>query len=419
MWGWGGGVGGGGCVVFFFFNDTATTEIYTLSLHDALPIYGFTYGQIVTILAILLFSLIVRGIFSRVVVRGIARAASGPETKFDDALVKAVSTPLRIVPVILGIYFALQYAQVSGVAAEVADRVLQSAITLAVFWTLSRTVNALEFIFIDLRDTLSPAIIDWMVKLLQIILIVLGFGAVAQIWGIAIAPLIAGLGVFGIAVGLGAQDLFKNLIAGILIMSEKQFHPGEWIKVDGVVEGTVEKINFRSTLIRRFDKSPAFVPNAKLADNPVTNFSRMSHRRIKWVIGVEYRTTVDQLKYIRDEIEAWLWNDERFAKPPEAALFVRVDRFNDSSIDFLIYCFTHSTNWGEWLAIKEEFAMTCYEIIEKAGTGFAFPSRTVYMQQQDAPEIMAPPMTSDNVNKMRDEQTGRAKAPNQLDEGDG
>ena len=215
--------------------------------------YGFTYGQIVTILSILLFSLIVRGIFSRVVVRGIARAASGTETQFDDALVKAVSTSLRIVLVILGSYFALQYAQVSGVAADGADKVLQSAITLAVFWTLSRTVNALEFIFIDLRDTFSPAIIDWMVKLLQIILIILGFGAVAQIWGIAIAPLIAGLGVFGIAVGLGAQDLFKNLIAGILIMSEKRFHPGEWIKVDGVVEGTVEKINFRSTLVRRFD----------------------------------------------------------------------------------------------------------------------------------------------------------------------
>lgn len=381
--------------------------------------YGFTFGQIVAIVAIILFSLSIRGLFSRVVVRGIARAASGTETQFDDALVQAVSTPLRVIPVILGIYFALQYAEISGGAAEVVDRVLQSAITLAVFWTLSRTVNALEFIFVDLRDTLSPVIIDWLVKLLQFILIVLGFGAVAQIWGIAIAPLIAGLGVFGIAVGLGAQDLFKNLIAGILIMSEKRFHPGEWIKVDGVVEGTVEKINFRSTLVRRFDKSPVFVPNSKLSDNPVTNFSRMSHRRIKWVLGVEYRTSVEQLKYIRDEIEAWLWNDDRFAKPPETALFVRVDRFNDSSIDFLIYCFTHSTNWGEWLEIKEEFAVACYEIIERAGTGFAFPSRTVYMQQQDAPEIVPPPVASETVAKMRESQVGLAKVSAQIDDGDG
>lgn len=381
--------------------------------------YGFTFGQIVTIFAIILFSLSIRGLFSRIVVRGIARAASGTETKFDDALVQAVSTPLRVIPVILGIYFALQYAEISGGAAEVVDRVLRSVITLAVFWTLSRTVNALEFIFTDLRDTLSPAIIDWIVKLLQVILIVLGFGAVAQIWGIAIAPLIAGLGVFGIAVGLGAQDLFKNLIAGILIMSEKRFHPGEWIKVDGVVEGTVEKINFRSTLVRQFDKSPVFVPNSKLSDNPVTNYSRMTHRRIKWVLGVEYRTTVDQLKYIRDEIETLLLNDDRFAKPPEAALFVRVDRFNDSSIDFLIYCFTHSTNWGEWLAIKEEFAMSCYEIIERAGTGFAFPSRTVYLQQQDAPEILPPPETTKSLLNPQQDGGDRSRASSIGDEGDG
>ena len=125
--------------------------------------YGFTYGQIITNVGILLFSLVVRGLFSRIVVRGIARAAAGTETQFDDALVKAIATPLKIVPVIIGTYFALQYAKVSGDAEVIADKVVQSVITLAVFWTLSRTVNAFEFIFTGLRDTLSPAIVDWLV----------------------------------------------------------------------------------------------------------------------------------------------------------------------------------------------------------------------------------------------------------------
>ncbi|MEO0786202.1 MAG: hypothetical protein AAFY10_10920 [Pseudomonadota bacterium] len=155
------------------------------------------------------------------------------------------------------------------------------------------------------------------------------------------------------------------------------------------------RIRVERKLIRRFDKSPVYVPNSLLSDGPVINFSRMTHRRIKWVVGVEYRTTVDQLKYIRDEIEAFLWTDDRFAKPPEAAMFVRIDSFNASSIDFLIYCFTHTKNWGEWLEIKEAFAVAIMDIIEKAGTGFAFPSRTIYMQQQDPPEIMAPPARSE------------------------
>ncbi len=381
--------------------------------------YGFTYGQIITVTGILLLALIIRGIFARTIVRWITRAAAGTETQIDDAIVKVIATPLKIVPIIIGLYIGLRYLSIGDEAELIANKVIQSIITLAVFWTLARAVNAFEFIFAGLRDTLSTAIIDWLVKILQVILVILGFGAVAQIWGIAVAPIIAGLGVFGIAVGLGAQDLFKNLISGILIMSEKRFDPGDWIQVDGVVEGTVEKINFRSTLIRRFDKSPIYVPNGLLSDNPLTNFSRMSHRRIKWVVGVEYRTTVEQLHYIRDEIEAWLWNDTRFANPPEAALFVRIDNFNASSIDFLIYTFTHSTNWGEWLAIKEELAVAIYNIIEKAGTGFAFPSRTLYMQQQDAPEIMAPPMRSLGVAKAQAERAAAAGSGAQQDEDDG
>ncbi len=364
---------------------------------------GLTYGEITMVVAILLISLLIRGLFARTVVRAITRAAAGTKTNLDDALVKVVSTPLKIVPLIIGVYFALQVIDIGPNSEDVANKVVQSFIALAVFWTLSRAVNAFEFVFSSLRDTLTPAIVDWMLKALQIVLVILGFGAVAEIWGIALAPLIAGLGIFGIAVGLGAQDLFKNLISGILILTEKRFVPGEWIQAEGICEGTVEKINFRSTLIRRFDRSPMYVPNSFLSDGAVTNFSRMTHRRIKWVVGVEYRTTVDQLKYIRDEIEAWIWNDERFARPPEASLFVRVDSFNASSIDFMIYCFTHTRNWGEWLKIKEELAVAVMDIIASAGTGFAFPSRTIYMQQQDPPEIMAPPATSEGVMKARQE----------------
>ncbi|MEM8615984.1 MAG: mechanosensitive ion channel family protein, partial [Pseudomonadota bacterium] len=271
--------------------------------------FGLTYGEITIATLILLFSIFIRGVFARTIVRGLARLADKSENQFDDALVEAVATPLKIVPVIVGAFIALQVVDIDGDAAVMADKVLQSVVALAVFWTLSRAVNAFEFVFVGLKRRLSPAIVDWMVKAVQFFLIVLGFAAVAEIWGIPVAPLIASLGVFGIAIGLAAQDLFKNLIAGVLILGEKRFVPGEWIKVDGLVEGTVERINFRSTLIRRFDKSPVFVPNAKLADNAVTNFSRMTFRRIKWVIGVEYRTTVEQLRYIRDEIEGLIWND--------------------------------------------------------------------------------------------------------------
>ena len=213
------------------------------------------------------------------------------------------------------------------------------------------------------------------------------------------APILAGLGLIGVAVALGAQDLFRNLIAGLLIIGERRLAHGEWIKIDGGVEGTVEAIGFRSTRVRQFDKAPIYVPNSKLSDTAVVNYTRMTHRRIYWMIGVEYRTTVEQLRRIRDGIETFLLEDDAFAHPPEVPTFVRIDRFSDSSIDIMVYCFTATTVWGEWLAIKERLAYRIKEIVEEAGTGFAFPSRSLYIDTgEDAPEIFVPP-ESDNAEE--------------------
>ncbi|ABI75775.1 transporter, small conductance mechanosensitive ion channel (MscS) family [Hyphomonas neptunium ATCC 15444] len=353
--------------------------------------YGLTFGQIIMVVLIMGVAILIRGLFARTLVVWVTRWAAGSTTQIDDALVKAIATPLKIIPVVAGIYASIQVLDVDPAVELYASRIIQSVVTLTIFWSLSRATRMLEYVMSDVKRSLSGPAVDWMIKALQFILVALGLGAVAQQWGIAVAPLLAGLGVFGIAVGLGAQDLFRNLISGLLIIGEKRFVPGEWILVDDVVEGTVVRINFRSTLVRRFDQSPVYVPNSKLADAAVTNFTRMTHRRIKWAVGVEYSTTVEQLKAIRQEIEDWLMQDDRIAKPPEVALFVRVDAFNASSIDLLIYTFTKTTNWGEWLKIKEEFAYIVMDIIERNGAAFAFPSQTIYMDQSDPPEIMAPP----------------------------
>jgi MscS family membrane protein len=192
--------------------------------------------------------------------------------------------------------------------------------------------------------------------------------------------------------------LFKNLIAGMLILIERRFSHGDWILVDGVVEGLVENFGFRSTLVRRFDKAPVFVPNAMLSDNPVVNFSRMTYRRIFWKIGVLYGTSVDQLREIRDRIEQYVVESDDFADPSsEVATFVRVDSFNDSSIDIMLYCFTKTKVWGEWLEIKERLAFHVKDVVEEAGSGFAFPSRSLYIETPagEIAEVFRPPEESD------------------------
>ncbi|RMF13799.1 MAG: mechanosensitive ion channel family protein, partial [Alphaproteobacteria bacterium] len=280
----------------------------------------------------------------------------------------------------LGLFFATAILPLEGVAAEFAYNLVRSLVAFAIFWALARATGPVGGLLHRIDGLLTGPMIDWLVRIARAAFLALGAAAILEIWGIAVGPIIAGLGLFGVAVALGAQDLFKNLISGLFVLGERRFEPGDWIRVEGVVEGTVEHIGFRTTTVRRFDKAPVYVPNSQLADRAVTNFSRMTHRRIYWVIGLEYRTTVEQLRRIRDEIEALLRADPDFAQPPEVSLFVHVDRFAESSIDLMLYCFTRTTDWGEWLKIKERLALEIKRIVEEAGSGFAFPLRALYVE---------------------------------------
>jgi len=354
---------------------------------------GIDVGRGVTALAILLGFMIIRGLFAHFIIANVERLTRNTETEIDDHVVESLDRPLRFVPLVVGIFFALDYLQLSEEYAEISANLIRSLVAFNIFWALYRVIGPLSIVMKKLNAMVGVVMVLWLIKVIRGLTVFIGAATILELWGIQVGPLLAGLGLFGVAIALGAQDLFKNLIAGVLILAEKRFNIGDWILVDSVVEGTVENISFRSTLIRRFDKAPVYVPNASMSDNAVTNFSKMTHRRIYWKIGVEYRTSVDQLRQIRDQMEAYIIGNEDFAQPPEVSTFVRVDSFNDSSIDYMLYCFTKTTKWGEWLEIKERLAYAIKDIVEGAGSGFAFPSQSLYVESlpADQPETFVPP----------------------------
>lgn len=337
-------------------------------------------GRVVVALGIVLAALLIRNLFVRIVLGRLKRLAERSRTTFDDHAITVLERPLSFFPVVVGVYFAVDHLALAGGLKLFADRLVRSLIVVVIFWAFRNLVVPFSTVLRQLERFVTTPMVDWLIKAINVTLLFIGMATVLEIWGIRIGPIIAGLGLFGVAVALGAQDLFKNLIAGILIIAERRFNPGDWIRVDGEVEGTVELIGFRSTRIRQFDKAPVYVPNAKLSENSLVNYSRMTHRRIYWVIGVTYRTTVDQLRIIRDGIEAYLNGNDAFDTTSAVSTFVRIDRFSASSIDIMVYCFTRTTVWGEWLAIKEELACEIKRIVAAAGTSFAFPSQSVYVE---------------------------------------
>ncbi|UTW57853.1 mechanosensitive ion channel family protein [Kordiimonas sp. SCSIO 12603] len=343
-------------------------------------LYGVDIGHIVVAVSILALFLILRNLLTRFFINRIKSLASKTKTDLDDTVVDALEQPIRFIPVLLGIFFAISSLNLDQESSEFASNVNRSLIAFVIFWALYRASDPVSELLQTAERFLTRSMIEWLSKAIKLAFALLGGATILEIWGIQVGPLIAGLGLFGVAVALGAQDLFKNLIAGLFIIGEKRFHPGDWILVSGVVEGTVEHIGFRTTTVRRFDKAPVYVPNASLADSAVTNFSRMTFRRIKWLIGLEYSATAEQLEAVRAGIEEYLDKNTAFARPEDTATFVRIDRFSDSSIDILLYCFTNTTDWLEWLAIKEGLLLEIKRIVASAGTDFAFPSRTLYLE---------------------------------------
>ena len=356
-----------------------------------MSILGVRVDRLITAVFIFLFFILLRRILAHFVVGALKRLVKRTETKIDDAMLDAVEQPLTYVPIALGVFLSAQALQLEGGAANATERLVQTLIAITIFWACFRLVTPFAQILQPLARIFTPTLVDWIRKGLKGFFVFVGVVAVLTIWGIPVMPVLASLSLLSVAVALGAQDFFKNLIGGFLVIAERRFKPGDWVLVDGVVEGTVEKIDFRSTSVRRFDKALVNVPNATFSESAVTNFSQMTHRRIYWKIGVEYRTNVDQLRQIRDGIESYVLGSDEFAHPPEVSTFVRIDAFNDSSIDIMLYCFTRTTVWGEWLEIKERLAYKIKEIVEAAGSDFAFPSRTIYVAGADAPEVFDPP----------------------------
>jgi MscS family membrane protein len=342
---------------------------------------------------IMILFLLFRSLFTRFILVWLKSLTNKTSTNIDGAAIELLEQPIRFIPVVLGVFFATEHLALEGIFKEISGKMVRSLIVITIFWGLLRLIMPISRMMSVLETIFTPELVDWIIKALRISIILIATATVLQVWGVQVAPIIAGAGLFGVAVALGAQDLFKNLIGGLLILGEKRFRKGEWIRVDGIVEGTVENIGFRSTVIRRFDKAPVMVPNTNLSDTAVTNFSQMTHRRIYWNIGIEYGASVGQLKFICDSIEEYIVNSNHYVPKNEAECFVNIDKFSESSIDIMVYCFTKTTEWGEWLKIKENLAYKIKDVVQLSGTAFAFPSQSVYIKEfagQEA-EVFIPP----------------------------
>ena len=320
-------------------------------------------------------------IIRTVVVGSLIKIAGKTDSVNDDAIVRALKKPLTLIPIGIALFAILQEINLDKTYQAYGELLIKSYFYLAIFWSLADAITPVRDFVGEKYDFLTPTLRNWIFRTLKFVAYLIGIVSVLELWGVDAASIIAGLGLFSVALALGAQNFFKNLIGGLLIIGEKRFKQGDWVNIEGVAEGEVEKIDFRSTLIRRFDKAPIFVPNSVLSDSEIINFSEMPFRRIRFNVGLIYQTTPETILNIRKDIEDYVAKNDDLVNADEATTTIRVTQFNDSSIDLLIYCFTKSTRWYDYTKAKEDLILEIIKIVKNNGSDFAYPTRTVHIEK--------------------------------------
>ncbi len=251
----------------------------------------------------------------------------------------------------------------------------------ALFWILLRFIDFIGLILkrnAELTENkMDDQLIPFIIEIGKIIVYILAiFIIMGSIFNVNIAALATGLGIGGIALAMASKESLENLLGSFTIFFDKPFTVGDIVTV-GNVTGTVEKVGFRSTRVRTFDKSLVTVPNKKMIDAELDNLGLRPVRRVKFNIGLTYQTTAEQIKLIVDDIQEMINKHEKTNQDGK----VRFQDFGSSSLDIMVIYFVNSSKWEDLINTKQDINYMIMGIVKKHKSDFAFPSTTVYLNK--------------------------------------
>jgi len=234
-------------------------------------------------------------------------------------------------------------------------------------------------------QTSGAGVVTFVNRLVKAFLAGIGVIGVLQAFGFDVTGLLAGLGIGGIAVALAAQKTLENLFGGLTLMADKPVQIGEYCRFGGRA-GWVEEFGVRSTRIRTVERTVVSIPNAEFANVAIENVSARDRIRLATVLHLRYETTAPQLRGLLDALRALLGNHPRLARD---GVRVRLSALATSSLDVDVEAFVVTRELEDFLAVQEELLLRMIEIVAANGTGFAFPSQTLYLAQDTG---TAPPV---------------------------
>jgi MscS family membrane protein len=302
----------------------------------------------------------------------------GPETKLS-RFIEASAGPVRILLMLLVFGLAVQAAGVSVIARYRVIFGVQLVGWFALVWLLWRWADAAGEIVLgrmSRRGQLTAySAVSFLNRAFKVLLALLFVAALLRAFGVNVTAGLAALGVGGLAIALGAQKLFENLIGSLTLLADRPVRIGDFCRFGNTL-GTVEEIGIRSTRIRTLDRTVLTVPNGEFSTLHIENYSQRDRFWFHPVLNLRYETSTDQMRYVLQELRAML---ARHPKVDSGSIRVRLIGLAAYSLDVEIFGYVYAWDYASFLEIQEELLLGCLEIVEKSGTGFAFPSQTLYL----------------------------------------
>lgn len=318
--------------------------------------------------------------------------------KFDNLLIKPIGLFIMLSIIFIGSSH-IEFPESWGLAEEnqfgikmIFKKGFSLIYVISIFWILLKVIDYIGLILKKkaemtenkMDDQLIPFAIE-IGKILTIIFAI--FIILGNIFGINITALATGLGIGGIALAMASKESLENLLGSFTIFFDRPFTVGDMVTV-GSVTGRVEKVGFRSTRIRTFDRSIVTVPNKKMIDAELDNLGVRPVRRVKFSVGLTYDTSVEQIKKIVADIQEMIDQHPRTTnsegiKSKDQEGRVRFEEFGDSSLNILVLYYVDSPKWDDLIDVRQEVNYKIMDIVKKHNSDFAFPSTTVYLQNNN------------------------------------
>ncbi|MCM3763848.1 mechanosensitive ion channel family protein [Neobacillus niacini] len=345
----------------------------------------FTYEFIKDIrfsVGIFLLFLLCRKIFAKYFIALILKWSRKENHPFISHMFLSFEKPIQWLFLVLGIYLSAWQLPYFDHTHLLFVKLVKSAIILLVGWGLFNLSSSSSLILAKLNERfdfeIDQILIPFLSKLLRVIIVIVILSGIAAEFNYNVVGLVGGLGLGGLAFALAAKDAISNLFGGVIIITEKPFTIGDWILTSSV-EGTVETITFRSTRIRTFAQALVTVPNAKLANETITNWSKMGKRRIVFNLSVTYETPKEKLEAVIKKMEQML---QTHSGIHQDTVVIKFDKYGANGLDIYIYFFTKTTVWIDFLQVKEEINYKIMDILDHEGVSLAIPNRKLYIDSK-------------------------------------